>query len=158
MVRERPTSSDPWVSLGGAHPPATLDLAGRDEERGTPHMPTKVLVFDDDPDLVAICSLILESEGYAVEAARNGSEAVDKLQDHDDIDLVLLDVMMPVLDGISVCKMVKRNPRTKDLPVVLISASSVLREKGKDLADAVIEKPFDIDDLINTVGHFAPAV
>ncbi|MFL5734052.1 MAG: response regulator transcription factor, partial [Chloroflexia bacterium] len=64
---------------------------------------TKVLVVDDDPDLVAICSMVLESEGYAVDAARNGSEAVDKLQS-DDIDLVLLDVMMPVLDGLSVCK------------------------------------------------------
>jgi len=105
--------------------------------------------------LVAICSLILESEGYSVEAARNGSEAVDKLQDND-IDLMLLDVMMPVLDGLSVCKMVKRDPRTKNLPVVLISASSVLREKGRGLADAVIEKPFDIDHLLTTVGHFAP--
>jgi CheY-like chemotaxis protein len=158
MERQTTSSSDFRTNPGGAHPPATLDPAVRIEDRGTGHMPTKVLVVDDDPDLVAICSLILESEGYTVESARNGSEAVDKLQDHDDIDLVLLDVMMPVLDGLSVCKMVKRDPRTKDLPVVLISASSVLREKGKHLADAVIEKPFDIDDLITTVGHFAPAV
>lgn len=158
MERQTPASSDFRTNPGGEHPPATLDPAGHIEERGTLHMPTKVLVVDDDPDLVAICSLILEGEGYTVESARNGSEAVDKLQDHDDIDLVLLDVMMPVLDGLSVCKMVKRDPRTKDLPVVLISASSVLREKGKDLADAVIEKPFDIDDLITIVGHFAPAV
>ena len=118
---------------------------------------TKVLVVDDDPDLVAICTLVLESEGYAVDAASNGSEAVDKIE-ADDIDVVLLDVMMPVLDGLSVCKMVKRDPRTKDLPIVLISASSVLRERGRDCADAVIEKPFDIDDLVQTISHFAPAV
>ena len=118
---------------------------------------TRVLVVDDDPDLVAICSLVLESEGYAVDAASNGSEAVDKIESND-IDVVLLDVMMPVLDGLSVCKMVKRNPRTKDLPVVLISASSVLRERGRGCADAVIEKPFDINDLVHTVSHFAPAV
>src|SRR5947199_10681181 len=118
---------------------------------------TKVLVVDDDPDLVAICSMILESEGYLVDSARNGNEAVDKLFDNG-VDVMLLDVMMPVLDGLSVCKIVKRDPRTKDLPVVLISASSVLREKGRDCADAVLEKPFDIDDLISTVGHFAPAV
>src|SRR5207237_8701067 len=106
MERQTPANNDFRTNPGGAHRPATLDLAGRIEERGNRHMPTKVLVVDDDPDLVAICSMVLEGEGYTVESARNGSEAVDKLQDHDDIDLVLLDVMMPVLDGLSVCKMV----------------------------------------------------
>jgi len=115
----------------------------------------KVLVVDDDPDLVAICSIVLESEGYEVEAARNGSEAIDKLE-QDDVDVVLLDVMMPVLDGLSVCKIVKSDPRTKDVPVVLISASTSLRERGKCCADAVLEKPFDIDYLVDMVGHFAP--
>src|ERR1044071_1786646 len=104
----------------------------------------KVLVVDDDPDLVAICSLILESEGYAVDAARDGIEAIDKLKD-DGIDLILLDVMMPVLDGISVCKMVKRDPHTKDLPVIIMSASNTLQEQGRVCADAVLAKPFDID-------------
>ena len=116
---------------------------------------TKVLVVDDDPDLLLACSLVLESEGYEVDAARNGSEAIDKLAE-DGIDVVLLDVMMPVLDGLSVCKMVKKDPRTKDLPVVLISASTALRERGRHCADAVLEKPFDIDYLVDTVGHFAP--
>ena len=117
---------------------------------------TRVMVADDDPDLVAICSMILESEGYSVESARNGNEAVDRLFD-DGVDVLLLDVMMPVLDGLSVCKILKRDPRTKDLPIVLISASSVLRERGRDCADAVLAKPFDIDDLVQTVSHFAPA-
>lgn len=115
----------------------------------------KILVVDDDPDMVAICSLVLESEGYEVDAARNGSEALGKLAD-DSIDVVLLDVMMPVLDGLTLCKMVKKDPRTKDLPVVLISASTALRERGRHCADAVLEKPFDIDYLVDTVNHFAP--
>src|SRR5438874_13549108 len=59
---------------------------------------TKVLVVDDDPDLLLACSLVLESEGYSVDAARNGSEAVDKLA-ADGIDVMLLDIMMPVMDG-----------------------------------------------------------
>ena len=97
------------------------------EEQGE-RMP-KVLVVGDDPDLVAICSLVL-SEGYSVECALNGVEAVDKVQ-KSDVDVMLLDVMMPALDGLSVCKMVKRDPRTKDLPVIIISASENLREQGR---------------------------
>ena len=104
-------------------------------------------------DLVAICSLILEGEGYTVDAARDGLEAVDKM-DHDGVDLVLLDVMMPVLDGISVCKILKRDPRTKDVPIIIMSASSVLQEQGRVCADAVLAKPFDIDYLLDTVNHY----
>ena len=125
------------------------------EEQGD-KMP-KVLVVDDDPDLVAICSLVLESEGYAVECALNGVEAVDKAQ-KSDVDVMLLDVMMPALDGLSVCKIVKRDPKTKDLPVIIISASENLREQGRAIADAVIPKPFDLDDLVSTVSRFAPAM
>ena len=118
----------------------------------------KVLVVDDDPDLVAICSLVLESEGYNIDTARNGVEAYDRLAENgvDGVDVVLLDVMMPVLDGLTVCKMVKRDPRTKDLPIIIMSASERLREEGKACsADAVIPKPFDIDQLVNTVSQFA---
>src|SRR5437762_12199109 len=85
----------------------------------------KVLVVDDDPDLVAICSLVLESEGYSVDAALNGMAAVNKVSS-EGADLMLLDVMMPVLDGLSVCKMVKRDPRTAEMPVIIMSASEVL--------------------------------
>ena len=117
----------------------------------------KILVVDDDPDLLAICSIVLESEGYNVDAARNGYEAVDKLS-HDGVDLILLDVMMPVMDGLSVCKMVKRDPNLKDLPVIIMSTSESLRERGKGCADAVLAKPFDLDRLVETVSSLAPAI
>ncbi len=117
----------------------------------------KVLVVDDDPDLVAICSLVLESEGYNIHTARNGYEAYDAIANNA-ADVVLLDAMMPVLDGITVCKMVKRDPRTKDLPVIMMSASSSLCEQAEiNCADAVITKPFDIDHLVSTVNQFAQA-
>jgi CheY-like chemotaxis protein len=115
----------------------------------------KVLVVDDDPDLAAICSLVLESEGYATDVATNGVDACKALA-ADGVDVVLMDVMMPVLDGISVCKMVKRDPKTHDLPVIIMSASEGLRaEARKCSADAVLEKPFDIGLLIDTVGKLA---
>jgi CheY-like chemotaxis protein len=112
----------------------------------------KVLVVDDDPDLLAICSLILESEGYDVEAARNGCEAMEKISKSEP-DVVLMDVMMPTLDGLTVCKMTKTDPRTKDLPIIIMSASETLREKGRGCANAVLRKPFDIDNLLNTVSN-----
>jgi len=117
----------------------------------------KVLVVDDDPDLVAICSLVLESEGYDITTASNGCEAYDAIANNT-ADVVLLDAMMPVLDGITVCKMVKRNPLTKDLPVIMMSASPGLCEQAKiNCADAVISKPFDLDYLVSTVNQFAHA-
>jgi CheY-like chemotaxis protein len=116
----------------------------------------KVLVVDDDPDMVAVCSLVLESEGYDISVARNGYEAYDRLTGQG-ADVMLIDVMMPVLDGLTVCKMVKRDPRTKDVPVIVMSASSRLCDQAESAnADAVIPKPFDIDRLISTVNHFAP--
>ena len=115
----------------------------------------KVLVVDDDPDLATICSLVLESEGYDTDVATNGIEAYHTLAS-DDVDVVLLDVMMPSLDGITMCNMVKDDPRTCDVPVILMSASDVLCEKAKQsCADAVLAKPFDIEDLLATVGRFA---
>ena len=115
----------------------------------------KVLVVDDDPDLVAVCSLVLEYEGYDIEVARNGVEAIAALN-AGGTDVVLMDVMMPVLDGITVCKMAKRDPHTRDVPVIIMTASETLSEQAKSAsADAVISKPFDIDYLVSTVNHFA---
>lgn len=118
----------------------------------------KVLVVEDDPDLAAMCSLILQDAGYEIDVALNGYEAYKQLT-NDGIDVVLLDVMMPVLDGITVCKMVKRNPSTRDLPVIIMSASQRLREEAKRCcADAIIPKPFDIDQLVTTVDQFAAGI
>ncbi len=113
----------------------------------------RVLVVDDDPDLAVICSLVLESEGYDTNIARNGVEAYDLLK-ADNIDLVLLDVMMPVMDGLTVCKMMKRNPAMRDLPVIIMSASDTMRAQAVSChANAIIDKPFDIDLQIDTVGR-----
>ncbi len=114
----------------------------------------KVLVVDDDPDLAALCSMLLESEGYDTDIARNGSEAYDAIS-NDHIDVVLLDAMMPVLDGLTVCRMVKRDPNLKDVPIILMSATRRLCDEARGSADAVISKPFDLDNLVNTVHHFA---
>ena len=115
-----------------------------------PNMP-KVLVVDDDPDLAAVCSLILQSEGFETTVANNGVEAYDKLTAVK-VDAILLDVMMPIMDGLTVCRMVKADPRTEQVPVIVMSASEKLCEQARVAnADAVISKPFNIDDLVLAV-------
>jgi CheY-like chemotaxis protein len=111
----------------------------------------KVLVVDDDPDLAAICSLILEGEGYETSVANNGVDAYDKVI-ATRVDVVLLDVMMPVMAGLTVCRLLKSDPETEQLPVIVMSASEKLREQARVAqADAVIAKPFNIDDLVLAV-------
>ena len=125
------------------------DLA-RKECCARDYMP-KVLVVDDDPDLAAICSLILESEGYETSVANNGVDAYDRVI-ATRVDAVLLDVMMPVMDGLTVCRLLKSDPETEQLPVIVMSASEKLREQARVAqADAVIAKPFNIDDLVLAV-------
>lgn len=121
-----------------------------EERHARVYMP-RVLVVDDDPDLAAICALILESEGFETTVANNGVEAYDKLT-ATHIDAILLDVMMPVMDGLTVCRLVKSDPRTRQLPVIVMSASERLREQARVAhADAIIPKPFNIDDLVSAV-------
>jgi CheY-like chemotaxis protein len=112
----------------------------------------KVLVVDDDPAILEICSDLLQTEGYAVMVATNGQQALEQIRT-DPPHVVLMDIMMPVLDGVEACRQVKANPATADIPVVLMSARTNLTRQSLDLAsaDALVAKPFDIDHLLNTI-------
>jgi CheY-like chemotaxis protein len=112
----------------------------------------KVLVVDDDPAILEICSDLLQTEGYAVMVATNGQQALEQIR-MDPPHVILMDIMMPVLDGVEACRQVKANPATADIPVVLMSARTNLTRQSQDLAsaDALVAKPFDIDHLLNTI-------
>lgn len=115
--------------------------------------PMRVLVVDDEAMIREVCSDVLRSEGYTVATARNGREALDELNRHP-ANLVLMDIMMPVLDGLLACKELKEDARTRDIPVVLMSAGSNLQARAAEvncLADAIVSKPFDLDHLLRTV-------
>lgn len=107
-----------------------------------------VLIADDDPWIVDLVKTFLQSEGFSVQSARNGQEALCEIAQHRP-DIVLLDVMMPIKDGVTCCIELRQNPDTAEMPVVIMSAtenvSSRLREIG---ADGFIAKPFDIEDLL----------
>jgi CheY-like chemotaxis protein len=99
-----------------------------------------------------ICSDLLQTEGYTVSVATNGQQALEQIR-MDPPHVVLMDIMMPVLDGVEACRQVKANPATADIPVVLMSARTNLTRQSQDLAsaDALVAKPFDIDHLLNTI-------
>jgi DNA-binding response OmpR family regulator len=108
-----------------------------------------VLLAEDDPDILALVQLRLERWGYRVLTATNGAEALE-LALANPFDLALLDVQMPGLTGVEVTQKLRADERTRDVPVILLTASVQEREVGVGLeAGAVdyVKKPFDPNDL-----------
>lgn len=94
----------------------------------------KILVADDEPDMRALLTDLLEEAGHQVTQAENGQVAVQRVQ-QDALDLVLLDVLMPMMDGIQVLRRMRDDPATSDLPVILLTAFSLSSEEN-DFLDA----------------------
>ncbi|GBE18141.1 MAG TPA: response regulator transcription factor [Euryarchaeota archaeon] len=115
---------------------------------------TKIMVVDDEPDITFIVKETLTREGYDVIVANNGKEALEKIKSEDP-DLVLLDVMMPELDGWETCKQIKADDDTKDTMVTMLTVKSEDEDKVKSLdyalADWHINKPIDRKKLVKTV-------
>jgi DNA-binding response OmpR family regulator len=113
----------------------------------------RVLVVDDDPDLVKILSINLLAEGFEVSTAFDGVSAVMRAH-RDQPDLILLDIMMPAGDGFSVLERLKSSTKTFNIPIVIVSAmpKEDIEEKTKQ-AGAVryFSKPFDLQVLINYI-------
>jgi len=108
----------------------------------------RVLVADDDPCILSLVKTVLEIEGFSVLSASNGREALREVEDHRP-DVVLLDVMMPVMDGVTCCKELRKNPETATTPIVIMSAALNLAELKETGADGFIAKPFDNDELVS---------
>lgn len=117
----------------------------------------RVLVIDDDPDILATVEQILNSEGYEVISAQNGKEALSVLESHRP-DVILLDLMMPVMDGWEFRRRLNGHPAA-NIPVIVVSADRDVARKAATInADGYIAKPFDLDALIDVVQRFAPLV
>ncbi|HEX9242986.1 MAG TPA: response regulator [Anaeromyxobacter sp.] len=113
-----------------------------------------VLVVDDDPDILdAICD-ILEAEGYRVARARHGGEALERIEAERPA-LILLDLMMPVMDGVSFAQALRARPAVSDLPIVVISADGNRQRAAPVGAAGYLAKPFDIDSLLAHVSRLA---
>ncbi len=115
----------------------------------------KVLAVDDDPVIQRLLQVNLEMEGYDVQLASDGEEALEKVRSFRP-DLVLLDVMMPKKDGWQVCEEIKADPRLEGTPVVFLSARAQDSDiqRGADLGvEAYVTKPFDPIDLVELVAE-----
>jgi DNA-binding response OmpR family regulator len=113
----------------------------------------RILVVEDEPMIAKTMRLALESEGFQVSIIADGLEALTRVR-KDPPDLILLDVMLPKFDGFRVCRMLKFDKATAQIPIFLCSArsSDMDREKGRKAgADGYILKPFDLNSLINLV-------
>jgi two-component system, OmpR family, response regulator len=112
----------------------------------------KILFIEDEEDVRNAVKFILEGEGYDFYGAANGPEGIAKIAKFD-IDLLLLDVMMPGIDGFEVCRAIKSEPSI-DLPVIFISAKAEATDISRGFAlgaDDYIIKPFEPNDLLNRV-------
>jgi two-component system, OmpR family, phosphate regulon response regulator PhoB len=109
-----------------------------------------VLVADDDPDILLLMTLTLERDGYDVVAAKDGLGALEAAVGRVP-HLVLLDLMMPGLDGYEVTRRLRREPATKDLPIVIVTAAAEESQAARALeagADAYMKKPFSPRELL----------
>lgn len=115
----------------------------------------KVLVADDEPALRRLVAFGLGLEGYEVVTAQDGLEAVEKAR-AERPDLVVLDVMMPKLDGFDVLQELKTNPDTEHIPVIMLTAlsddGSLIRSWEQDV-DCYLTKPFDPEELLSVVNR-----
>jgi len=115
----------------------------------------KILVVDDEIYIVHILDFSLGMEGYEVVTALDGEQALEKLK-VEKPDLIVLDIMMPKLDGYEVCKAIKSDPETRQIPVILLSAKgrNVDQKMGFDVgADDYITKPFSPRKLVERINQ-----
>ena len=116
-------------------------------------MAKSIVVADDDPDILSIVSMSLEMQGYEVHKATNGREAVDQVHAHHP-DLIILDMMMPVMSGCEAITELKGDDTTKGIPIVGLSAKAMATdmERATDVGvDGYITKPFRIAQVLSVI-------
>ena len=119
-------------------------------------MANAILVADDDPDILSIVSMSLETQGYTVYKATNGREAVDLAREHHP-DLILMDMMMPVVSGYEAVGELKADASTRDIIIVGLSAKAMATdmERATDVGiDGYITKPFRIAQVLSVVESY----
>jgi len=116
-------------------------------------MAKRILVVDDEVQLVEMVKIRLEANGYEILSAYDGQEALDKAR-KEKPDLIVLDLMLPKLDGYKVCRMIKFDDRYKNIPIILFSARAQESDKEMGIqvgADAYITKPFEPKVLLSKI-------
>ncbi len=117
---------------------------------------SRILLVDDEPDIVETVSFMLQSRNYQVSVASGGQEGIEKAKEEHP-DLVLLDIMMPDIDGYDVCMKLKADADTKDIPIIMLTAKgeseAVLKSHSLGADDYVV-KPFSLPTLLSKLKKF----
>ena len=116
-------------------------------------MPKEILIVDDEPSIVVPVQFLMQQQGYTVLVAGDGHDALDMIYKYQP-DLVLLDIMLPGIDGYEVCEIVRLNPKLRDVKIIFLTAKGREVEIAKGLAlgaDAYITKPFSNAELVTKV-------
>jgi len=120
-------------------------------------MAYRILVVDDEKDIRDLVALMLTTAGYQVVLAVNGQEALRVLEEDHNFDLIVLDVMMPGMDGWEVCRQIKSNPRSKDIPVLFLTVRQQPLDRiiGLEVLHAsdYIPKPFEREALLSAINN-----
>ena len=118
-------------------------------------MRCKILVVDDDPDLLDLVGEILTNEGFVIESAANGLEALKKIR-RSQPDLIVVDASMPQMSGFTFCETVRKNPVTAAIPIIMLTGlcSQLGRFNGLAAgADAYLTKPFATEELVAKINE-----
>jgi len=116
-------------------------------------MSFKVMIVDDDPSIVVALEFLMEQNGYEVQVARSGEEAIESIQKFQP-DLILLDIMLPGIDGYEVCEILRLKPEWRNIRVVFLTAKGSEEDIARGLvlgADAYIVKPFTNQNVVDAV-------
>ena len=129
----------------------TLSHIGGDFRVGVKH----ILIIEDDKDILEVLKDLLESEGYQVSLAENGQEALDLLDRSTDLPgLILVDLMMPIMDGFQFRQRQSADERFKNIPVVVMSADGYLEAKKKRIGvETLMKKPLDLENFLSIISE-----
>lgn len=119
----------------------------------------RVLVVDDEPDLVRILQFGLQSAGYVVESASDGQEGLKKAREVKP-DIILLDLMLPKLDGYKICRLLKFDERFKQIPIIILSARTQEGDQALALemgANRFVTKPYNFSEILTHVEELLKA-
>ena len=121
------------------------------------NMGRRILVIDDEPELVELVKTWLESKGFEVTAAYNGREGIEKARNRD-LSLIILDIRMPGMDGFEVLDRLRKSPDTQGMPVIMLTqkreTKSVLKAMESGTTDYIM-KPFSLKELLGLVRRYS---
>ncbi len=115
--------------------------------------PSRILIVEDEESLLKLESILLTTRGYKVTGVSDGLAALKEIEQNKP-DLILLDIMMPGIDGFEVCRRVKADPDTKDIPIIMLTAKKTSSDQARGIevgADAYLTKPFKSGKIIETI-------